>query len=455
MTNASILNLSDTQSYQDGKPLPKSSLLVASFSTIVEWYDFTLYLYFATVLSKVFFGDNPTSIVITLAGFAVSYLMRPLGAMFFGHFGDRFGRRATLLVTMTMMSIAMFLTALLPTFESIGIWSGILMLLLRCVMAFSVGGEYTGVVAYLVEGAKPHKRGFVASLASAFSEIGGLLAVFVSAVTVHFFAEDLLTYGWRLPFIFGAVLALLVLISRHRMAETPEFVKFIQQNQSVHHTSIVAKSNHGVSKENATSPLLLALKYHKPEIAKTFAISALGSITYYVGITFVPVFLVETVKVPQNIALWLSTIASFSVIVITPMIGALSDKIGRKPVLIGACIANMILPIVLFNMMATAHVMMALVGAVVLACLAGAVSAVAASATSEQFATHVRLSGLALGVTLATAVFGGLTPLLAQLFTNATGKAYSAGIMIMVVALCVLPVLMTLKETAPNKQIYS
>ena len=137
------------------------------------------------------------------------------------------------------------------------------------------------------------------------------------------------------------------------------------------------------------------------------------------------------------------------------MIGALSDKIGRKPVLIGACIANMILPIVLFNMMATAHVMMALVGAVVLACLAGTVSAVAASATSEQFATHVRLSGLALGVTLATAVFGGLTPLLAQLFTNATGKAYSAGIMIMVVALCVLPVLMTLKETAPNKQIYS
>lgn len=422
-------NLANTN--LDTKTLPKRSLVIASFSTVVEWYDFTLYLYFASTISKVYFGDTPKSLIITLAGFALSYLMRPLGAYFFGHLGDKFGRKIVLISTMSIMSVAMLLTAILPTFAQIGIWSGVLMLLFRCAMAFSVGGEYTGVVAYLVEGAKPYRRGFVASLASAFSEVGGLLAVLMCALTVHFLGDVLFDWGFRVPFLFGAFLAFVILILRHNMAESPEFL---------------AISEHKLPQK---SPLLTTLKTHKSAIIKTFAISALGSITYYVGITFVPVFLNQTAKLPDNIALWLSTIASFSVIVITPFAGALSDKIGRKPLLISACVASAILPIVLFNMM-TISVSAALIGAVVLACLAGVVSAVAASATSEQFDVSVRLSGLALGVTTATAIFGGLTPLLAQVFTDLTGKSYSAGFMIMVVAVCVLPFLWRLKETNPK-----
>ena len=135
--------------------ISRRSIAVAAFSTIVEWYDFTLYLYFATVLSRIFFGGGAESLLTTLGGFAVAYLMRPLGAVFFGHVGDRHGRRYMLLLSVALMTAAMLVTALLPTHAEIGTAAGWLLFLLRCVMGFSVGGEYTGVVAYLLEGAAP------------------------------------------------------------------------------------------------------------------------------------------------------------------------------------------------------------------------------------------------------------------------------------------------------------
>src|SRR5437764_553304 len=133
--------------------LPPRSLGVAAFSTIVEWYDFTLYLYFATVLAGVFYGGGSGSLLLTLGGFAIAYLMRPLGAVFFSHIGDRYGRRRMLLISVALMTAAMLATALLPTRATAGPIAGWLLLALRCVMGFSVGGEYTGVVAYLLEGA--------------------------------------------------------------------------------------------------------------------------------------------------------------------------------------------------------------------------------------------------------------------------------------------------------------
>src|SRR3954454_3593188 len=185
--------------------LPPRSLAVAAFSTIVEWYDFTLYLYFATVLARVFYGGGSGSLLLTLGGFAIAYLMRPLGAVFFSHIGDRRGRRHMMLLSVALMTAAMLATALLPTRAAIGPASGWLLLLLRCIMGFSVGGEYTGVVAYLLEGAPARQRGLITSSASAASEVGGLLAVGVAALTVACLSEaDLQAWGWRIPFFFGA-----------------------------------------------------------------------------------------------------------------------------------------------------------------------------------------------------------------------------------------------------------
>ena len=420
-----------------GVPLPgisRASMAIAAFSTIVEWYDFTLYLYFATVLARVFFGEGPGALLTTLGGFAVAYLMRPLGAVVFGHIGDRTGRRRMMLMSVALMTAAMLATALLPTHAQVGIAAGWALFGLRCVMGFSVGGEYTGVVAYLLEGAPRHRRGLIASSASAASEIGALLAVGVAALTVaSMSAADLEAWGWRIPFLVGAALAGIVWIARSTMEESPEF-----------HRQVAA----GTVPAN---PLRHSLTHHRGAIGRAFAISALGSITYYVGITYVPAFLTSAGGFSEGASLWLSTAAAVIVILVTPFVGLLSDRIGRKPVLAMLAAANIVLPITLFSLMAGGSLQSALLGALVLAALAGGVSAVGAVATAEQFPGEARVTGLALGATGATAIFGGLTPWLAQWLVERTGWAMAPGAMIALVGLAVLPLFVTMKETAPPR----
>jgi MHS family proline/betaine transporter-like MFS transporter len=301
-------------------------------------------------------------------------------------------------------------------------------------MGFSVGGEYTGVVAYLMEGARADRRGLITSLASAASEVGGLLAVAVSAITVASMSSAALDeWGWRIPFFVGAALAASIGLARATMEESPEFER--QQ----------------ASGTIPRNPLKHTLTHQRAGIARGFAISALGSITYYVGITYVPAFLNSAGGIGEEASLWLSTIAAVMVILITPFIGAWSDRAGRRPVLVAVALAAAILPITMFNLMASGSLGSALLGAVVLAGVGGAVSAVGAVATAEQFTGEGRLSGLALGATAATAVFGGLTPWLAQLLVERTAWPAIPGLMIAVVALAVLPVLLRMPETAYRK----
>ncbi|HYJ52526.1 MAG TPA: MFS transporter [Allosphingosinicella sp.] len=414
--------------------LSRRSLAVAALSTVVEWYDFTLYLYFATVLSRVFFGGGAASLALTLGGFAVAYLMRPVGAVAFGHIGDRRGRKPMLLLSMAVMSLAMLLTGLLPTEGQIGPAAAWLLIALRCVMGFSVGGEYTGVVAYLLEGSRPERRGLIASSAAAASEIGALLAVGVSALTVSAMSNaDLEAWGWRIPFLVGAALAGAVWIARSMMEESPEFERQVSEGTV------------------PANPLRHALVEQRRGVARAFAISALGSITYYVGITYVPAFLASAGAMAEGDSLWLSTIAAVAVILVTPFVGLLSDRIGRRPVLLGLAALSALLPITMFSLMAGGDWGRALLGAVILAGVAGGVSAVGAVATAEQFTGEGRVSGLAFGATGATAIFGGLTPWLAQLLIERTGRPEMPGLMIAVVALCVLPLFLRMRETAPGK----
>ena len=339
--------------------MSRASIAVAAFSTVVEWYDFTLYLYFATVLSRVFFGSGEGALSTTLGTFAIAYLLRPLGGFVFGHIGDRFGRRRTMLLSVALMTLTMLGTALLPTHAQVGAAAGWLLFLLRSVMGFSVGGEYIAVVAYLLEGSPPNRRGLITSLASASSEVGGLLAVGVSLITVNAMSPAILdAWGWRIPFFVGAVLAGSVGVARTTMAESPEFERQ-QKSGTV-----------------PANPLLHVLKNHGLGVLRAFTISALGSITYYVGITYVPTFLTSAGKLNESDSLWLSTLAAFAVIVVTPFAGALSDWIGRKPVLIVLTLLSAILPITLFSLMAGGSASYALLAAVILACVAGSVSAV-------------------------------------------------------------------------------
>ena len=409
------------------------SLAVAILSTIVEWYDFTLYLYIATLLSRIFYGGGAGGLGEALAGFALAYAMRPLGAIVFGHVGDRYGRRLTMLLSMSMMTVAMLATALLPTYAQIGPAAGWMLLALRCLMAFSVGGEYTGVVAYLLEGARAERRGFVTSLASAASEIGALLAAGIAAATVALLDDSaLMAWGWRIPFFAGAAMAGVIVLARSTIEESPDFLRQ-QREQKV-----------------PGNPLRDSLTHQRMAIMRGFAISALGSITYYVGITYVPSFLTGTGVMQEGAALWLSTAAALVVILVTPFVGALADRVGRRPVLLALGIGGAVLPIPMFFLMAQAGGG-ALLGAVLLAALGGGVSAVGAVTTAEQFPGEGRLTGLALGATSATAIFGGLAPWLAHLLIERTGWMLAPGAMIALVALCVLPVLIRLPETAPAR----
>ena len=187
-------------------------------------------------------------------------------------------------------------------------------------------------------------------------------------------------------------------------------------------------------------------------LLRAFAISALGSITYYVGITYVPAFLTSAGSWSEADALWLSTIAAIAVILVTPVVGLMSDRLGRRPALLVLAACSGLLPIAMFSLMAGGSRDLALLGALVLALVAGGVSAVGAVATGEQFTEESRASGLGLGYTVATAIFGGLTPYAAQRLVEGTGSPEMPGLMIAAVAICALPVFWLMRETAPHKR---
>jgi MHS family proline/betaine transporter-like MFS transporter len=244
---------------------------------------------------------------------------------------------------------------------------------------------------------------------------------------------DRLLRGRAWVFLVGALLAGSVWIARSTMEESPEF-----------HRQVAARTV-------PANPLRHSLTHHRGAIGRAFAISALGSITYYVGITYVPVFLTSAGGFSEGASLWLSTAAAVIVILVPPFVGLLSDRIGRKPVLAMLAAANIVLPITLFSLMAGGSLQSALLGALVLAALAGGGSAVGAVATAEQFPGEARVTGLALGATGATAIFGGLTPWLAQWLVERTGWDMAPGAMIALVGLAVLPLFVTMKETAPPR----
>lgn len=416
-----------------GRPgLSRGRLAIAVVSTVVEWYDFTLFLFLSSVLSRVFFGDSPTGVLMTLATFAVSYLLRPVGGLAFGYVGDRWGRRPVLLASMALMFLATAGMAALPTFAQVGESAALWLLALRCVMAFSVGGEYTGVMTYLLESSTARNRGLVTSLAAAASEIGALLAAGISALTVlSLSASQVEAWGWRIPFVVGGVLAAVILALRSALPETPLFLQ----------------SRLAAQRE----PIVRILRRQWRAVVRTFFISGLCSAAYYVGIIYLPTYLISVQEWSESSAMGLATLAAGVVVLASPVAGWLSDRYGRRATLLVLAAAAIVLPVPMFAAAGEPNVGVAVAAVVVLACLAGSLSAVGASAIPEQFDVRGRLTALAIGGTVATTIFGGIAPYAVQTLTESTKWPLVPGLLISAVALAAIPAIRRGPETAARQ----
>lgn len=411
----------------------RRAVLVAALGTIIEWYDFSLYVFLAPIYARVFFpgAEGLDGVVATLAIFAIAYLARPVGAIVFGHFGDRIGRRGALLISASIMSVALLLNGLLPSEAAIGVAAPIGLFVLRLAMGFAVGGEYSGILVYLLEVARVRSRGLVVSFAPAASGIGTLIAVGSTAIVSALLSQQQVDdWGWRIPVLLGAALALTILVLRRSLAETPAFHRMRESGRVSEH------------------PVRDAVVRARRAVFVAFALSAVGSVAFYLGITYVPTFLESFGKASHDDALIWSTVATAIYVLLTPLAGWWADASGRRASLAITALVLVVASVPAFALLAASAALLQLVAAVALATGAAAWCSVEASVVPEQFGTADRFSGLAVGYNIATAVFGGLAPLAATLLIRLTGWDPAPGLMLAVVALAVLPVVLGLSETA-------
>jgi MHS family proline/betaine transporter-like MFS transporter len=408
-------------------------MLVAAFGTVVEWYDFSIFFYVSTSLANTFFGGDEGSLLLTLALGAAGFIFRPVGAMVFGHLGDRIGRKASLIVSATLMAVALLGIAVMPGSDTIGIWGGIGVLTLRCLAGFAVGAEYTGIMVYLVESARDGRRGLAASWAAANSEVGSLLAVGGGYLMSRLLTqEELDSWGWRILFLVGALLAAVMVPLRRFMDETSTFTE-------VRDTPV----------NKAHSPLVTVLRDHPRAVLVAFLVSSVGSSAYFLNITNVPTYLEQTAEVDNSTSLWLGTVAAVAAIIVTPLIGLASDVLGRRRMFILLAVVILATTLPAYAMLAGGSGATALLGGAFLAVPAAGWSAIAAAAVPEQFTAVGRFSGMAIGYNTATVLFGGLSPFVATWLMNLTGSAYApAWYGITIIVLAGIPALFLFRERA-------
>ena len=383
------------------KAAERRTVIAGLAGNVMEWYDFGVYGFFAAAIGSQFFPsqDPSVSLLASFGVFAVGFVARPLGGLFFGHVGDRLGRRAAVLTSVVLMIIPTLLMALLPTYGQIGIAAPVLLVLLRLAQGLAVGGEYTTSMVLLVEEAQQSRRGLVGSFAP-FGALGGLLlGSAVGATIMAIISEnDAAAWGWRLAFFSGLLIGLVVFFVRRRLP--PD-------------AAIVA------SEEARKSPILEAFRTQWPTILKVVGFNLANGIGFYLCFVYLSTWLKQNGHVSSSTALMLNSIALFAMMLATPFAGALSDRIGRKPVLMFGTAGIAIFAWPLFWLMTSPHIAAILTGQCGFALFMSCFGASPAFMV-EAFPKHVRCSGLSVGYNLALSIFGGTVPMVAVFLTNAT-----------------------------------
>lgn len=405
----------------------------AAIGNTVEWFDFAIYGFLATYIADKFFppGDDTAALLNTFAIFAAAFFMRPLGGLFFGPLADRIGRQRVLALVILLMSASTLAIGLVPSYESIGVLAPILLLLLRCLQGFSAGGEYGSGACFLAEYASDRHRGFVVSFLVWSVVVGFLLgSVTVTGLEALLSESAMNSYGWRIPFLIAGALGAVGLYIRLKLDDTPEFKALRDEG------------------EVSSSPLKEAVTTSWRPILQIIGLVVIHNVGFYVVFTFLPSYFTETLDFSKIDAFVSITVASVVAIVLIPPLGALSDRIGRKPLLIGGAIGFAVFAYPLFLLLNTGSLPAAITAHAALAAIESVFVSASLAAGAELFATKVRSSGYSVGYNLSVAVFGGTAPYVATWLVARTGNELAPAYYVIAAAVITLLTVMTMRETA-------
>ncbi len=416
-----------------GEPTLRKAVVAAAIGNAVEWFDFAVYGFLATFIALNFFpNEDPTvSLLSTFAVFAAAFFARPLGGLFFGPLGDRIGRQKVLATVILLMSASTFLIGLLPSYQQIGILAPTLLVVLRCLQGFSAGGEYGGGAAFLAEYAPDERRGFIVSFLVWSVIIGFLLGSTTATVLSSVISEGAMnSWGWRIPFLLAGPLGLIGLYIRLRLEDTPDFRELESAG------------------EVSSSPLKETIAENWVPILQIAGLVIIHNVGFYTVFTYLPVYFSTELGFSTTAAFASTTVAGLVALALIPPLGALSDRVGRKPLLIGSCVLFALLTYPLFLLMNTGSLSAAIVAHVGLAAFEALFVCTSLAAGAELFATKVRYGGFSIGYNFSVAIFGGTAPYIATFLVSRTGNPLSPAYYVILAAVLTLVTVLTMRETA-------
>ncbi|AZV62903.1 MFS transporter [Peribacillus frigoritolerans] len=386
-------------------------VLVASLvGSSIEWFDYFLYgTVSALVFNQLFFvNEDPTiGLLLSYASFALAFFIRPFGGVIFSHIGDRIGRKKTLVLTLSLMGVATFGMGLLPTYQAVGIWAPILLITLRLVQGLGIGGEWGGALLLAVEYAPPEKRGLFGAIPQMGVTIGMLLGTVALSIMTLLPENAFMTWGWRIPFIFSALLVFFGLWIRKGIDETPSFKKVKE------------------SGEVPKLPIVETLKNYWREVLITVGAKVVETAPFYIFSTFVVSYATANLGFSRTSTLTAVMIATIITTILIPIMGNLSDKIGRKKLFIGGTIGMALFAFPYFWLLQQKSVLLLIVATVIgLGVIWAPITAVLGTMFSEIFDAKIRYTGITLGYQIGAALAGGTAPLVATALLDRFNNSY-------------------------------
>lgn len=408
----------------------------AALGNAMEWFDFGVYGYIAVTLGHVFFpGSDPTAqLIATLATFTVAFLMRPIGGLVFGPMGDKYGRHKVLAFTMILMAAGTFAIGLIPSYDRIGIWAPILLLTARMVQGFSTGGEYGGAATFVAEYSTDRRRGLMGSWLE-FGTLGGYIAGAgtVTALQMSLTDAQMLGWGWRVPFLIAGPLGLLGLYMRLKLEETPAFKAFSEQSDQ---------------RELNRPSLRHLFASQWRQLLKCVGLVLVFNVTDYMLLTYMPSYLSVTMGYAETKGLLLILLVMLVMMPLNIVGGVFSDRLGRKPMIIGACAALILLSVPCMWLIGSGDDVLIFVGLMLLGLALVCFTSSMPSTLPALFYTPVRYSALSITFNVSVSLFGGTTPLVTAWLVQQTGDPLVPAYYLMGAAAIGIVTMLTVRETA-------